>query len=339
MGGLKTIYVVSDIHYACDAEKQRGWTEYQVIDNPRVRSLVRLYRHVIWRRDPFAHNHLIDSFIEGAQDADYVVGNGDFSCDTGFVGISDSAALQSARECVDRLRGGFGDRLLLTVGDHELGKISMVGGKGGMRLDSWRRLEPDLGVAPFWERACGKYLLLGVTSSLIALPVFEPEILSEEWKAWCELRREHLELIRTALDHVKNSQKVILFCHDPTALPFLWSDDRIRSSLGKLEATVIGHLHSRLFLWNSRLLSGMPRLEFLGNSIRRMSSALSDARCWRHFHIQLCPALGGIELFKRGGYLRLALDLEGHGPVRFETVTVRNHPQARPGFKPQTKTS
>jgi hypothetical protein len=106
-----------------------------------------------------------------------------------------------------------------------------------------------------------------------------------------------------------------------------------------LEATVIGHLHSRLFLWNSRLLSGMPRLEFLGNSIRRMSSALNDARLWRHFHVQLCPALGGIELFKRGGYLRLVVDPKANGPARFETVTVQNRPKLEAELRSQTKTS
>lgn len=312
----RTVLVLSDIHYASAAEKDRGSTEFEIIGNPVLRRLVRLYRHFIWRRDPFAHNHLLGRFIDQAQGADYVIGNGDYSCDTAFVGVCDDAAFESARMCLDELRARFGPKLRLTMGDHELGKMSLFGGRGGLRIDSWRRALEGLRLEPFWTLTVGKYVLAGVTSSLLAFPVFEVEALPHERAQWRELRREHLDAIREAFRNLEPDQRVVLFCHDPTALPFLWQDAVIQVKVNQVEATIIGHLHSRLIFWKSRMLSGMPTITILGNSIRRMSAALHEARIWRNFRVQLCPALAGIELLKDGGYLRMTLDLEGNQPVQ-----------------------
>ena len=49
----------------------------------------------------------------------------------------------------------------------------------------------------------------------------------------------------------------------------------------------------------------------IGVSAQRMTTALNQARCWKHFHPVLCPALAGIELHKRGGHLTLELRDEG----------------------------
>lgn len=312
---LRTIAVLSDIHYASPAEKARGSVELKAISNPLLRGLVKNYRHFIWRRDPFAHNHLLTRFAESACDADFIVANGDYSCDTAFIGVSDDAAFESARLCLAELRARFGPNLRATLGDHELGKMSLFGGQGGLRLASWRRAQEGLNLEPFWVQAIGRCLLMGITSSVVALPVFESEALPDERAEWQEIRRKHMDCIRGAFASLSPDQRVLLFCHDPTALPFLWEDPVIRSKLNQLDATVIGHLHSRLFLWNSRVLSGMPTITFLGNSIRRMSAALRRARHWRPFRIQLCPALAGIELLKDGGYLRIGLDPTAEKPA------------------------
>jgi Calcineurin-like phosphoesterase len=317
MGETRTIFVLSDIHYASAAEKARGGTELTAIGNPLLRLCVRAYRHFIWKRDPFAHNHLLDEFLEQSNQADYVVGNGDYSCDTAFTGVSDDACFQSVHQCVSKLRERFGSKLRLTLGDHELGKLSLFGGRGGIRIASWERAQRELEIAPFWQLGVGKYVLLGVTSSLLAFPIFEPDSLPMEHDRWHELRARHLSLIRERFLSLQRAERMILFCHDPTALPFLWRDEPIRSRLSQLDTTVIGHLHSQLFLWQSRLLSGMPAITFLGNSIRRMSSALHEARLWRHFHVKLCPALAGIELLDDGGYLRLELDPDATRPPQF----------------------
>src|SRR5205814_9099411 len=143
---------------------------------------------------------------------------------SGFVGVSDDAACQIARECLDKLRGKFASKFRATYGDHELGKLSFVGGRGGMRLASWRRAREDLNLPPFWEMELGNYVLLGVVSSLIALPIFEPDTIPAERAEWKRLREEHLSEIRNAFERLRSGQRVLLFCHDPTALPFLWRE-------------------------------------------------------------------------------------------------------------------
>jgi hypothetical protein len=319
------IFILSDIHYGCAAEQARGVTEYQAIANPFLRFLVRMYRHWIWRRNPFAHNHLLDTFVDQAGRADWVIADGDYSCDTAFVGISDSASLQSAKECLEKLRGRFGPRFRATLGDHELGKMSLFGGRGGIRLASWERAQTELGLDPFWSLPIGDHLLLGITSSVVALPVFENEMVPGERARWQEVRRAHLALVRSAFAELESRQRVLLFCHDPTALPFLWEDPAIRPRLGQVEATVIGHLHSELYLWESRLLSGMPTISFLGNSIRRMSTALSQGRLWKHFGVKLCPALAGIELLRDGGYLRMELPAEAGQPIKWQRCRLNSN--------------
>jgi len=309
------VLVLSDIHYACDAEKQRRGHETRVIRNPFLRATTRVFRHCFWLRDPFAHNHLIESFLARAGDADWVVVDGDLSCDTRFVGLSDEAARESARQCLSKLRQVFGHRLLVALGDHELGKMSLFGRQGGLRLASWDQVCGELALEPFWRRDAGRYVLLGVTSSLLAFPVFEPEALLEERARWYSLREEHLARIREVFAALAPDQRVLLFCHDPTALPFLGQDVTVRAKLGQIERTIIGHLHSRLILWKSRRLAGLPTIRFLGNSIRRMSAGLSAARGWDPFRVELCPSLTGIQLLKDGGFLEMRLDPEAGQPA------------------------
>src|SRR5258705_10749706 len=95
---------------------------HTVIRNPLRRFAVRMYRRFVWMHDPFGHNHLVDRFLAEATGADYVIANGDYSCDSAFVGVSDAAAFQSAQELLGKLRGQFDARFLATIGDHELGK-------------------------------------------------------------------------------------------------------------------------------------------------------------------------------------------------------------------------
>jgi Calcineurin-like phosphoesterase len=327
----KTILVLSDIHYASDAEKARRGHETRIIGNPFLRGAVKAYRHYIWRRDFFAHNHLLDEFLRRAGSPDLVVANGDYSCDTRFIGVCDDAACESVRLCLTRLRDRFGTGLHAVIGDHELGKMSLFGGQGGFRLASWDRATTELSLQPFWQTEIDRYVLIGVTSSLLALPVYEPETLPEERQFWFALRDTHRTAIRHAFAGLDPAQRVLLFCHDPTALPFLWEDEAVRAKLPQIEQTVIGHLHSPLILWKSRLLAGMPAIGFLGNSIRRMSQALHDARCWRAFKVRLCPALAGIELLKDGGYYRVELDPDAACPARFRFCPIPWNAPSQPG--------
>lgn len=313
---MKTIVVVSDIHYASAAEQARRGYESRTIPNPLQRALAQTYRSLIWMRDPLAHNDQLAKFLAAAGEPDLVVANGDYSADSAFVGVVDEAACQSARECLGGLRGRFGARLRATLGDHELGKMSLLGGVGGLRLASYHRATGELGLARFWRQEVGNYVLLGITSSLVALPVYAPEILPEERPAWEDLRAAHLEEIRRAFAELKPDQRVLLFSHDPTALPFLAREEIVGQRLGQIERTIIGHLHSNLLVWEANLLAGMPEIGFLGNTFRRYSAALHRARGWKPFKLLLCPAVSGIQLLKDGGFLRLELDPEGRLPMR-----------------------
>jgi hypothetical protein len=311
--------IVSDIHYASAAEQARG-NDYELrhITNPFLRLLAAGQRHFIWQRDPFGQNHLLDQFIAHADGCDYVIANGDYCCNSAGIGVSDDATFESARECLAKLRQKFGSKLRAILGDHELGKLSAFSGIGGMRLASWHRARQELGLDPCWRLQIGTYVLLGVASTLVALPVFEPDTLPSERVEWERLREEHLAEIRRAFSSVEPGQRVLLFCHDPTALPFLWAEEAVRARLPQLEHTIIGHLHSNLVLWKSRLLAGMPPIRFMGHTIRRLSTALHEARQWRPFKVRLCPALAGIQLLKDGGFYAAELDPEGLAPARFQ---------------------
>jgi len=278
---------------------------------------VKLYRHFFWQRDAFAHNHLLDVFLNQVPTPDYVVANGDYSCDSAFIGVSDPAAYASAEECLQNLRQKFPGKLSATFGDHELGKKPLGADLGGLRIASYHQARKGLGLEPFWSVELGNYVLFGVVSTLLALPVFEPEILPEERAEWEALRREHLEEIRRAFSSLKSHQRVLLFCHDPTALPFLWREDAVRAKLPQIERTIIGHLHSPLIYFKSRVLSGMPVIHFLGHTPRRLSSALRQARQWKPFNVLLCPSLSGIQLLKDGGFYVAEIDPEARQPATF----------------------
>lgn len=323
MAARETFLILSDVHYAGAAEQRRRGYEAAAIDHPVLRVLVQAYRRFVWLRDPLAHNHLLDRVLVHAPPIDACIANGDYSCDSAFVGVSDDAACQSAHECLEKMRARFAGNFHAVLGDHELGKTSLFGGRGGMRLASWQRAQTELALAPFWRLERGRYVLLGVTSSLIALPVYEPDTLAAERAEWQTLRAAHLEQIRAAFAALTSRQRVVLFCHDPTALPFLARIDAVRDKLGQLEQTFIGHLHSPSVLAKSRRLAGLPPIRFLGRSIRRMSTALHEARHWQPFQVRLCPSLTGIQLLKDGGYYTMALDPDAQAPVDYQFHRLR----------------
>src|SRR5579872_1711789 len=193
------IAILSDVHYASAAEQARGNDyEYRHLANPLLRLGVRIFRRFVWLHYPLRQNHLLDEFIDRAGAPDWVIANGDYACNTAFVGVSDDAACQSARECLGKLRGKFAPNFQAVIGDHELGKFSFLGGRGGMRLASWHRARSELGLQPFWQVSLGNYVLMGVASSLVALPVFEADTLPAERAGWHELREQHLAEIRRA---------------------------------------------------------------------------------------------------------------------------------------------
>ena len=303
------LVILSDIHYAGAAEQARGSDyETRAIPYPLRRAAVRFWRHHLWLRDPFAHNHLLDRFLAECPTADRVIANGDYSCDSAFIGVSDAAACASALECLGKLRSQFGDQLLTTVGDHEFGKKSLGAGTGGMPLASLKATRETLNLPTRWRIELGRYVIIGITSSLAAVPALQGDQSPDEQAAWLAEHHRHMAEIRDLLRGIDSSQRIILFCHDPTAIPFLWDDEVIRRFAPQIESTIIGHLHSNLIFRQAKMMSGLPPIRFMGPGISRISQALNRARLWKPFNVQLCPSLAGMQLLKDGGYLTLELD-------------------------------
>jgi len=314
-----TLLIVSDIHFAGTAERARGSDyELRAIRRPMIRAFAHAYRHFIWMRDPFARSPQFERFLALPNSPDLVVVNGDYTSDSAFIGLSDPAAFASAEECLAGLRKKFGsDRLHLTIGDHEVGKKTMFSDNGGMKLASWQATTERLGLQPFWRVTVGNYVLLAVASPLLALPANRADVAPEEAAAWQNLREQHLAAIRAAFAAVAPHEKILLFCHDPTALPFLAEEEIIRQRLPQIEQTIIGHLHTNLVLWKSRLLAGIPPVKWLGRSVHKFTAALHQARWWKVFKVRLCPALAGIELLNDGGYYTVILDPAAQRPAEF----------------------
>ena len=315
------LIILSDVHYASAAEQARQ-DDYETrgIRNPVARRLLRAYRDFVWLRGPLKQNRLLDQFLAAAGEADLVVANGDYTCDTAFIGAADDAACASIRECLGKLRVRFGDRFQPTLGDHEIGKRTMVGNAGHMMLASFQRATGELDIPPFWRRDLGPWTLIGVCSTLVGLPHLEGDALPKDLPEWRRLREQHLAEIRAAFASLPPDRRLLLFCHDPTALPFLAQEEAVRLRFGQLEHTIIGHLHTKLILWKSRVLCGMPEIKFLGHTLRKMSRALRDARGWRPFKVRLCPALAGIELLKDGGFLTAQLPERGPAAFHFHPL-------------------
>lgn len=317
--GDVTLAILSDIHYAGPAECARGDDyEFRAIASPLLRAGTRAYRHLLWMRHPTQQGRQLDRFLNAVPSVDYLLANGDYSCDSAFVGVSDPAAFESAEECLGKLRAKFRERARFTIGDHEIGKLSIFGGQGGMRLASWHAATQKLGLQPFWKFSIGRYLLIGVASTLVALPANQPDTLPDEWPEWQRLRAIHLADIRAAFESLQPEQRVLLFCHDPTALPFLAREESVRRKLPLVEQTVLGHLHSQLILWKSRVLSGIPPVKFLGRTAARLTSALHEAHHWWQFQVRLCPSLSGTELLNDGGYYLVHVDPAAKHPAQID---------------------
>ena len=310
------LVVVSDIHYAGPEEQRRRGYELRVIPNAALRLAAAAWRRWIWLADPTAHNQRLEQLIAANPDPDLVVANGDFTVDSAFVGVSDDAALSSAGVCLDRLRGAYGPRLHATIGDHELGKQSLFGGAGGLRLRSWERCRRDLGLEPVWRRDYGRWVMIGIASTPVALPVFAPEVLPEERAGWADVAGTLWDGIREVFCGIESGQRILLFVHDPSALPFLAREASVARHLPQIALTVVGHLHTPAIFRLGQTLAGMPRIGFLGNTIRRYSEALREARCWRQFRTVVCPSPAGIQLLKDGGWIEMDLAVDGRDEVQ-----------------------
>jgi hypothetical protein len=307
------IAVLSDLHVLGlrETERSRRIAQDLAVDRPFAdrawqRGLHRVRRR-LWNRraeERDACFHLALDEIAPLH-PDWIVANGDFSGDTAGIGLSDPHVFESVARVVDLLRRTFPDRCLFVFGDHEIGKYSTELKRGGIRLASLRRGEEDLGLESFWHRVENGIHLIGVNSSLLSLSLFLPEALPAEIPAWQERRAQHLKLIREAFSRVPPGDRILLFCHDPSALGELAGLPEVRDRIGQIARTVLGHLHIPALLPITRWIGRLPIRNTRYPVARIIAHGAKSSRSWDQFHPVVCPSAFGLGHILRGGFLHL----------------------------------
>lgn len=322
--------VISDIHISGPAEKARSLESYRELGaglHPLKRKWRRgLHRvrtrlwnaHPEWREEAFlralAH---VSEF-----DPDWVIANGDYGSDHGGVGVSDDATFESAAGVIRAIRRMFRDRSRFIFGDHDLGKYSTLLRGGGIRLQSLERGEKKLGIPSFWHEEDEDFHLIGVNSSLFTLDMFLPEALHEEIPRWQEHRDRHVQVVTETFARLPNHARILLFCHDPSALHVLSHIKSVKSRVGQIEMTIIGHLHSPSLLRLARLVprrasSWKPKYPVA----RIVAHGLQGVASWRQFRPVVCPSTFGTGHHIRGGVL--FLEKNPRGELKSRRIHIR----------------
>ena len=305
-----------------------------------TRSLARAWRKGLYRvRRRFWNGHLkwrhtaflraLDEVAE--QRPDWVIANGDYGGDLGGVGLSHRATLDSASVVVEMIRSRFPERSRFVFGDHDLGKYSTVLRAGGIRLNSLDLGERHLQIPSFWHEVDEMYHLIGVNSSLFTLDLFLPEALAEEIPEWQRRRAEHIEQVSRAFQGLPAGARVILFCHDPSALTALSQVPVIRRRLPQIELTVIGHLHSPTLLKLARYAARFSQFKPRYPVARIVASGLAGARHWNQFHPVVCPSTFGTGHHVAGGILLVRRTARGLLETRRVRVHRRHYKHHRAG--------
>jgi hypothetical protein len=205
------------------------------------------------------------------------------------------------------------------MGDHELGKTSIIGKQGGPRIASLERWKSDLQFPVQWDFSWHHWRMVGICSTLAAFPVYAPEVHPDELHSWESAREAHTAWIRDTFGSIAPDEKIVLFCHDPSALGYLAQIPEIRDRLDQIAVTWVGHMHSPLVEKAAGVFSGMPPIHWMGNSMRRFTVALEKARIWKKFNMKLCPSPSGSELLRDGGFYEMILHSD---PDRFKPVCI-----------------
>ncbi|MCS6771644.1 MAG: metallophosphoesterase [Kiritimatiellae bacterium] len=264
--------------------------------------------HLRWRHTAFLR--AMDEVA--ARQPDWVIVNGDYGGDLGGVGLSHRATLDSARLVVEQLRHRFPGKCRFVFGDHDIGKYSTTLREGGIRLASLEAGERDLRIPSFWhDKAPGGFHLIGINSSLLTLDFFLPEALEEEVPEWHRRRAEHLREVAESFESLPREARVILFCHDPSALAVLAGLPVIQRRLTQIEMTVVGHLHSPTLLRVARYAARLSGLRPRYPVARIVAKGLEGARSWAQFKPVVCPSTFGTGHHVAGGLLWIEPNDEG----------------------------
>lgn len=302
--------VISDVHVLGARELERSRVTVATLGNdlPVFRRSWRRglnrFRDRFWNWEPEPRR---DCFLRALEEVDHynpdwVIANGDYGGDTLGVGISDESTYESAEAVVAMVRERFPVRSRFVFGDHDLGKYSTLLRQGGIRLASLDRGE-QLGIRSFWHEQDKNFHLIGINSSLFGLDLFLPEALPGEIPEWHRRREQHIQLVCDAFDGLSARARVLLFCHDPSALAVLRRLPSVRRKMQQIERTILGHLHTPGLLALIKLLPKVPRLNPKYPVARINAQSLSDARTWRAFRPILCPSTFGAGHHMAGGAL------------------------------------
>lgn len=326
--------VLSDIHFVGPAELALANSSYHSIQ-AHPDPIARVWRKGLYRvRRRFWNGHLKwrhTAFLQALNEVaewnpDWVVANGDYGGDLGGVGLSHRATLDSARLVVELIRARFPDRCRFVFGDHDLGKYSTLLREGGIRLSSLELGEKELQIPSFWHEVDDEFHLIGVNSSLFTLDLFLPEAIADEVPEWRRRRDAHIAQVTHAFERLPAKARVVLFCHDPSALTVLSGLPVIRRRLPQIELTVIGHLHSPTLLRLARYAARLSGLKPRYPVARIVAKGLAGARHWKLFNPVVCPSTFGTGHHVAGGILVVSCDPDGK--IRARRVRVHRRQYA-----------
>jgi hypothetical protein len=109
-----------------------------------------------------------------------------------------------------------------------------------------------------------------------------------------------------------NKARILLFCHDPSALHALSQLRPVRNRVGQIEMTIIGHLHAPSLLKLARLVpKGASAWRPKYPVARIIAHGLSGVSSWRIFKPVVCPSTFGAGHHLRGGLLFIEKDAKG----------------------------
>ena len=326
------IAVISDFHVMGPRERASAQASYEALrDDPnpmrrRWRSGLHRVRRRFWNAHPeWREEAFLKALAQVQQyDPDWVVANGDYGGDHGGVGVSDECTFESASGVIRAIRRRFRGRCRFIFGDHDLGKYSTLLRGGGIRLRSLELGEEHLGIPSFWHERDGEFHLIGINSSLFTLDQFLPEALAHEIPEWEKRRKRHHAEVSEAFSRLPPDARVLLFCHDPSALHVLSGLPEVRGRLGQIERTIIGHLHSPGLLRLARLVPRAPsRWRPRYPVARIIAHGLAGVGSWAQFNPVVCPSTFGTGHHIRGGLLFIEIDRLGRMTVRRRSVRRR----------------
>jgi hypothetical protein len=330
--------VISDCHVLGPIELVRHAETYQNLGQD-LTPMRRRWRRGLYRvRRRFWNTHpemrevaFRNALLQVSEfDPDWVIANGDYGGDHGGVGVSDQATFESAARVVNIIRTLFAQRARFVFGDHDLGKYSTELREGGIRLNSLEIGERKLGIPSFWHERDEDFHLIGVNSSLFTLDLFLPEALASEIPAWRRLREEHIEHVSHAFDGLSDHARVLLFCHDPSALHALRHMPVVNRRLRQIEMTVIGHLHAPGLLKLARLVPAGSKWKPKYPVARIVAQGLEGVRSWKMFHPVVCPSTFGTGHHVRGGILFIEKNEDGRLVARRRRIQRRLTPSDMP---------